>query len=189
MRLWTMQPPEVVDILMSDGVFRCDYTKSENREPCFQEAYAWLIGKMRERIPSVDGVDYPVWAWHTYNGKHSKPDLRHSGFGNRGDKMVCLEIEIPDDAVVLSEFDDWHYVLNKVYLSMSKSSEEWEAADAYFDALPPDERDRVLVESWDNIFDLTPFENDWVARGKYIQATFWELRKENIVRMQKFSCR
>jgi hypothetical protein len=35
-------------------------------------------------------------------------------------------------------------------------------------------------ENWQGAFDLTPMDNDWMTRGRWIQATVWELRKEMI---------
>lgn len=52
--------------------------------------------------------------------------------------------------------------------------------DAYYDALPPDEQAAFKEENWQSLFDLTPMENDWITRGRWIQATVWELRKEMI---------
>lgn len=45
----------------------------------FKNAYDWLVVKMEERISKLNGVNYPVWAWHTRDWKHKKPDLRESG--------------------------------------------------------------------------------------------------------------
>jgi len=39
-------------------------------------------------------------------------------------------------------------------------------------------------------FDVfPPFENEWENHGKYIQATFWELRLEQVVAVRHFKGR
>ena len=114
MRLWTMQPVEVYNILRQDGVFTCDPTKVP--EPSFIDRYGWLVKKLSEKDSKPCNVDYPVWAWYRFNGKEKKPDLRHSCYGSRGEKMVCLELEVPDEKVLLSDFDLWHFPLNNWWL-------------------------------------------------------------------------
>ena len=48
-------------------------------------------------------------------GRHAKrPDMRVHGrnWGEKGTPVVLLTIEIPDNLVLLSDFDYWHCVLN-----------------------------------------------------------------------------
>ena len=52
--------------------------------------------------------------------------------------------------------------------------------DAYYDSLPETEQETFRDENWQGAFDLTPMNNDWISRGKWIQATVWELRKDMI---------
>lgn len=176
MRLWTFQPEVVYQKLLSDGVFRCDPKRSENiREFQFYKAYDWLVSEMKKRIGNPpDGVKYPVWAWHTVDWKHKKPDLRLREFWY-SKPMVCIEIEISEQNVLLSNEDSWHIVLNDAYLSETEA--DWNA----FDHLPEERKSIVKVESWNQIFDIEPYESDWFCKGRYIQATFWELRKDRIV--------
>ena len=190
MILWTIQPLEVWKELNEKGYYVCD-TK---RAPCiidgsFVDAYEWLVTVMNERCKKPSGVECPVWAWHTTNWEHKKPDLRKSCYGKKGEKCVCLEIEIPDDEVILSDFEEWHRVLNDSYCDSSLSEEEWEKELKWFDNLPRDDREKVKRESWMNIFDVTPFENEWTVRGRYIQATFWRLNLNNVKKVQFFTCR
>lgn len=51
---------------------------------------------------------------------------------------ACIEIEIPDDEVLLSDFDEWHCVLNRFLVS--DTEEEGEQQDAYYETLPNDEK-------------------------------------------------
>lgn len=45
----------------------------------------------------------------------------------------------------------------------------------------------MKLKNWEGVFDITSFENDLTIRGDTIQATFWELRKDQIRSVRKFS--
>lgn len=191
MKLWTMQPTEVYDILMRDGVFRCDPEKVS--EPSFLDRYEWLNKKLDEKDKKPEGVQYPIWAWFRFNGKEKKPDLRHSCYGTRGEKMVCMELEIPDEKVLLSDFDLWHFVLNNWYLDdcfyPEYGYEQFEESDKWFKQLSKEEQQREKEKSWDRVLNIEPFESDWIARGKYVQAVFWELSRDDVKKVQFFTAR
>lgn len=188
MKLWTIQPVEVYEQILKRGYYVCDGRKTDKH---FRERYKWLCQQMKEKIGKPPkNVSYPVWAWHTRNFKRKKPDLRSSEYGYSGTKMVCLEIDIPDNEVLLSDFDAWHCVLNKWYLNTECWDEEtFDKDHAWLDSLLPEERKKVIEKSWQGIFNLEPKETDWCARGKWIQATFWILKKEYIKKVQFFTVR
>ena len=110
MRLWTIQPVVVYEELQRTGVFRHTEKIPEPFYDCFENAFCWLVKYLKAKDDCPDGIQFPIWAWFRFNGQEKKPDLRHSCYGVRGEKMVCLEIEIPDDKVLLSDFDLWHFV-------------------------------------------------------------------------------
>ena len=191
MRLWTMQYRHVLDVLEKDGVYRTDAALIDMPE--FLVPYDWLCNKLNEKSPKPDNVQYPIWAWFRFNSKEKKPDLRHSCYGHRGDEMVCIELEIPDEYVLLSDFDLWHFVLNKWWLydcfRPSYCDEDNEVDEAWFKSLTKEQQEIEKEKSWERIFNIEPFENDWIARGQYVQAVFWELRKEWVVKTQNFIAR
>ena len=91
-------------------------------EPVFVEKYKWLIDQMEKRIgPAPDGVSYPVWAWYIQSWKHKKPDLRIERWANGpgNEQYVCIEVELPDDQVLLSDFDAWCILLLDGLLAVS----------------------------------------------------------------------
>ena len=135
-------------------------------------------------------VSFPIWAWHTRNFLHKKPDLRMSGYGAKGEECVCIEIEIPDNEVLLTDFDAWHFVLNKWYLNTDCWNDEtYEEDEKWLKTLSDEQRKEEIEKSWQGIYNLETKETDWMCRGKYIQATFWVLKKENIKKVQFFKCR
>lgn len=192
MRLWTIQPPEILDIINETGRFVCDKEKSYWYD-CeeFQRAYEWMIAQMHmHRIFQPYDTTWPIWAWHTHNWKHKKPDFRCIGLGKPGKKYVCIEIEIPDDEVLLSDYDAWHVVLNNGYNNPGTIEEEWEAFDIYYDSMENQyAKELTRVASWNGIFNVEPFKNEFVSNGKYVQAVFWEIKKENIISVKEFTAR
>ena len=181
MILWTIQPIEIWKMIQEAGVYRCNPKQSSMPEPEFVEKYEWLIRQMKKRTgPSPEGVVYPVWAWYKQNGKRRKPDLRGERwrYGPGDEDYTCIEFEIQDDQVLLSDFDSWHIILNNGLFS--DSEEEADQKDAYYDSLPTEEQRAYKEKNWEQVFDITPFENDWTRRGDWVQATVWELRKDMI---------
>lgn len=190
MILWTIQPVKIMDLFVFDNdEYVCDSWQSENFDD-FKNAYLWMVNEMDKRnIPHPEGVSLPLWAWYTRNGKHKKPDLRNSDYGTRGTKAVCIEFEIPDDEVLLSDFDAWHYVLNNTWFDNSRNESEWEILHEWYDLLDSETREKVKVESWQKIFDVSPEKTKWFSKGEFIQATFWELRKDMIRDVRYFTIR
>ena len=126
MQLWTIQPPEVYHMVMDTGVYRCDPFQSgmlqsfdESKvgielDQQFAESYDWLVRQMEKRIgPRPKGVIYPVWAWYQF-AYQKKPDLRRERWsnGNPGEKQACILLDVPEREVLLSDFGNWHHVLN-----------------------------------------------------------------------------
>lgn len=190
MRLWTAQTVAVYENLIKTGIHYCDENKIRDFE-WWKRAYDWFAEKMAERVGAPPAnVKYPIWLWYKWNARHRKPDLRsRSSFGPKGQNMVMLEVEIPDDKVVLSDFDNWHYVLNNSYsYSMAHSEKEFDEIDERLDSLPEDERQIEIEKSWDSIFDITPFKNEFTENGTWVQATTWELKSEYIIKAFPFTC-
>ena len=69
MKLWTVQPQEVISIIEKTGEFICDETKSDKD---FRKAYEWIAKEMDKRhIVHPEGLVLPLWAWHTRDWKHN----------------------------------------------------------------------------------------------------------------------
>ena len=188
MIVWSIQPINVYEQILKTGYYHCDGRKVDK---FFRESYQWLCKEMIEKIGAPPkGVKYPVWAWHTRNFKHKKPDLRNASYSFRGDKMVCLELQIPDNEILLTDFDAWHFVLNKWYLNTNCWDEEtYDKDHECLDSLSQEQREIEIEKSWQGIYNLNPKETDWNCRGKYIQATFWEIKKENIKNVRFFTAK
>lgn len=132
--------------------------------------------QMKKRISEPpDGVQYPVWLWHTWEGNRKRPDMRRSGYAPSGASIVLLTVDVPDEKVLLSDFDCWHAVLNGNYLA---TSEEDDCSHS------PEE----IAESWNGIFDVSSV-NTYYSYSLSIQATTWEIQKEWIKKAECFTAR
>ena len=179
MILWTSQEEAVYNELLKTGVYRCDLNLSSMKD-C-REKYDWLVRQMKQRIgPPPEQVTYPVWALYQQDGKHRKPDLRRERweFGCDGERFACIEIEIPDRDVLLSDFDAWCMLLSDFLIS--DTEQEGCCLEAQYEALSPSEKRRMKEKNRERVFDLSPLNNGWARRGYEIQATFWELRLEQV---------
>ena len=102
MFLSTIQPIVVWKEIETKGVYRADEAQIEML-PDFEHAYRWLVEQMEIKIgPRPEGVTWPVWAWYMHRNRKGRLDLRREE--NWCDEpSVCIECEIPDDQVVLSD--------------------------------------------------------------------------------------
>lgn len=186
MLLWTIQPYDVYQSILRTGKYQCDF--SQCSMPEFQYHYDWLANQMQKRVGAPPpGVSYPVWAWHTYDGKHRRLDLRKIRWshGSCGEKLTCLEILVPDKQVLLSDFDAWSIILLNGLIS--DSEDEDVRLNEQYEALSQNEQRTMKLSNWERAFDIRDVKNDWVTYGDNIQATFWELRVEQIKNVRCFT--
>lgn len=180
MIMWTNQPYSVYVQLMERKVFSCDETQQSNLKDNdnFQIAYCWMVEQMKDKVnfpPS--GVKYPIWAWYKQNYAHRPPDFRRR---LDYEDQVCIEIEVPENLVLLSDFEKWHFVLNDWYLPNASGEAEWLQQEQWFDGLSKETQRLYKQKSWQKIFDVTPRKGEWTANGRDIQGCFWVLKSEYI---------
>jgi hypothetical protein len=202
MRLWTIQDYKAYEVMLEKGVMNAS-NEHLFCEDDFRHAYAWMSTQMRRSglIPPV-GVDYPIWAWYKWDGKRKRRDMRERSSTQRNAKIIQLTIEIDDSDVLLSDFHLFHYVLNYWYLPIDeKDSNEFEneytrLGFAYSDLsnfeIQNQEMKRVrtkIERSWDRVLDLQLEDDDYIYginSEKSIQATFWQLKTEQIVKAEVY---
>ena len=179
MILYTIQTAEMYEKLLKEkeltnnGEFLSDFGK----DFCCQ--YKWMAEQMKLRgIKQVLAAKYPFWAWYKYSTKKNKPDLRQAGHALRGTNCVCMELELAEDSVLLSNFDLWHCVLNDMPVF---AEDEWDDSYAAYKKQSSEEQARIKNQSWEKIF--TDFSDSPV------QATFWQLRLDDVKSVQFFTAR
>jgi hypothetical protein len=196
MMLWTIQSVAAWHVLQTTGTLR---THPRYVDDAYRSAYQWMNAEMEQRIgPRPGGVQWPLWAWLQWEGRRrARPDLRSRGHLPHGHAGVRIAFDPPK--VLLSDFELWHYVLNYWYLPASWSEGEAFAAELAerglslhaTKPLPDAGYHRRIVQSWARIFDVS-----WTADGialapgaKRIQATFWELKLEQVRDVKHFVAR
>jgi hypothetical protein len=188
-RLWTLQELTLWERLRQCGVL---YTNAACVDPDFLPAYQWMREQMSRRLPSYDG-HYPWWAWF-----RPKPDLRAEGFFPHfppGVRRVRIELAVPKDRVLLSDYSSWHMVLNRSYLALTELEDEaWQSdlnpleISATQCPLPEPWRSR-LVASWERVFDLEALAAGGSWSTGRVQATFERLEFADVVEVTEFTTR
>jgi hypothetical protein len=188
MKLWTIQPLARYENILAEGSLSGD---KRFVDPDFLPGYEWMISKMEQHLwaPPRPGA-YPVWAWYQYqDSERKRPDLRRRAHLPKGTEGVLLEIEKAENEVLLSDFDLWHFPLSfRSYIADSEEDDiAFEKAHGH-----RSETGKALIEkSWNKIFDLgycAPYAAS-PKEDKSIQATFWTLRKEEVVSTKRFTAR
>jgi hypothetical protein len=91
-----------------------------------------------------------MWAWP------ERPDMRSYGHQPpEGQRLVLLKLQVPGEKVLLSDFGDWHMVLNDGY----HPTPEEDADDAFYESGTWDRLTADLAAkraSWERVFDLQP---------------------------------
>lgn len=200
MRLLTIQHYQAYNELLETGVLRADINYCGDE---FRLAYNWMGEKMKHNglIPPTS-IDYPIWAWYKWEGKRKRRDMREAGYAERGEKIVQLTIEVDDKDVLLSDFDLFHYVLNYWYLPADIEDDEnferkytglgfeWKDLQDFNIQTKIMKYIRTKIEkSWNRIFDLEREDENLIYgnnANKSIQATFWELKLEQVIKVETF---
>ena len=108
--------------------------------------YHWMAKQMQERLPPKPPLAgaFPVWAWHTHNGK-PLADLRTREFGRKRERRVRLTLEVPSESVLLSDEEDWHHVLNAWFITDTEAeSDLWDEREK---AWPREQFQQAMRES------------------------------------------
>lgn len=183
MIMWTIQPYSVYQQLVKNAYFYCDPNKSANwKDTDFRLAYQWMIKQLEVKAARpCNQITTPLWAWYrSHDYRHQRPDFRWSR--DYSDE-VCIEFDIPEEKVLLSDFEAWHFVLNNWYYSSARSKEEWEQDEKRFDSLSKIEQQHIKERSWQQIFDITPRHGEWTRNGEIVQGCFWLLRLNQVRRV------
>ena len=193
MKVFTIQPLAVYELLREEGVFHSrplDFPHStllhNNENFKFALAYDWLIGKMIER-----GLDrphpevFPIWAYLT------RPDLRLGWLRGwaRDERLVLLTARIPDERVFLSDYDRWFICINYCPGGTVKAWDTFVrrckriAPHHPYDQPYPEPLHQELLDSWHEVVDPVRIrKKSRNPMGKHdLQGTFWELTADQVM--------
>lgn len=187
MKLWTIQKPVAYADLIKNGFYRTDssYISSDKLT-----AYDWQAEQLSQRVSSPpEGVSHPVWAWYKLYNEQKKPDFRNAGYAPTGTELVCMELEVPDSLVLLSDYDDWTFVLQGLYVHDTGKDELFDYETSMLEAMSEEQRTRAVRNSWNKIFDIRSVFTSKGCRGINVQGAMWEIRKEYIRKTWTFKAK
>lgn len=176
-KAWTRQVPEVVQEIETRGIYRVkeEYIrlKNDNIADYYLELYRWYTRKSRAYLAISEEGEFPIWYSLT-------EEFRLQPIAG----TVVLEVEIPEEKVLVIDMEKWDYRVNNMYVPKDADDRRafedklkyYGIADEtalvgekgnFYPALK-----REVVMSWDRLFTMQPQD---YAKGF---ATTWELKKE-----------
>ena len=187
-KLWTIQEEKGWKEVKTKGIL---IPKEEFVEIDFKRGYDWLKIQMTQRVEKPKkNKQYPVWAWFQHENQNKRrPDLRKTGSLPSGTVGYRIEIEKDLKDILLSDFELWHYVLNEWCFVLSEEDDE------KFEKEKKNKSHEYIKsrmeKSWEKIFDMDFHLKDYALpfQEKSIQATFWELKLEEVIKVDKFIAR
>jgi len=200
-KLWSIQDEKGWNEIQTKGVLRA---KKEFVDQDFIEGYDWMRTQIENRVGAPKHSNqYPVWAWYqSFDANRKRPDLRTSAHLPAGTVGYRIEIEKEEKAILLSDFVLWHWPLcyHDYIADSEKEAIDFEKLKESNDIrgflhgclykLPESLQEKIRL-SWEKVFDMN-FDLDYYTfpfEEKKIQATFWELRKEEIIKVDRFIAR
>jgi len=144
-KLWSIQTVAAYESLLKKKRLCGDARRADKM---FRPAYRWMVDRMREHgIPMNRKT--PIWAWYRYDENHRMPDLRRGAHLYPGTKGVRLHLNAPRRLVLLSDFNDWHDVLNDWPTTYTEA--EWDR----FEKMNPNSKQyrQAKMESWEKIIE------------------------------------
>lgn len=175
MKVYTIQTLAFYEELIQNGIVYCNRESWVCQEFRFQ--YDWMAEQMRKRIgdPTIKEIKYPIWVWLQYESKKKPaPKMSPSEIAEGEEMAVMLELDVPEDAVLLSDFMLWHLPLNRGAICSKLEDKQIDKCDS----VTKMER---IISTWNRVFDLKlkdPYISTTARKNRSIQGTMWLLRKE-----------
>ena len=178
MKIITYQAKEVIDILNGSSEYKVTSPnqmktynsfqwKYDSFNP-FKEVYDYISDRMKKNINSADFDDEiiaPIWGWYKYKSIRK--------LNNDNKDLYRIELEIEDDKVLLSDF----YIYEDIAVAGPGALIEDEEELEEFYKLEKLKGKEETYRLYDQMLD--------VSKAQYVQATFWKIKKENIISITK----
>ncbi|MDF2650479.1 MAG: hypothetical protein K0Q73_6284 [Paenibacillus sp.] len=133
-----------------------------------------MIEQMKNRLPNYGG-EHPIWLWP------KKPDMRSTGHFNSYTKCVRLSIELDSENVLLSDFNDWHCVLNDCF-----NGDNEQEYDAFYDG----KLNITKENSWERMFNYSRQRDPvWGGSGDWLQGVTGRIYLDQIRKVEHFISR
>lgn len=185
MKVWSYQTLEAYQTLLQTG--RLSSTRDRVCIADFVPMYDVLREMMARKLgPPPTEDTYPMWVWvrarsgKRYGGR--KPTSRYKG-------NVLLHLEVPQERMLVTEFQAWGICLNYGALVPFEGEEDLEFERLTASMTREDPRRLALVSpTWERLTDLQwclehiyESQNPRVLR---LQGTLWEIRLEDVVKVE-----
>jgi len=162
--LTTLQSEEAYRLLMKTGVL---YGKSSfgfmstlNAET--KRAYEWMKEQTKLKTANPTNLSQDLlWAWAEWDGYKAPIDLRR--LGRSGENYWRLDLLVPRDQVLLSNFQTWHLVLGGWSCTAAADDDDIQIPHTQ------------IEESWQSIFQID-------SSAICVQATLLSIQKEWITK-------
>lgn len=193
MRVFTVQDLSVLHAVNNDGFYRTNHELSphindEDSSVDFVRAYSWIAEHLEAKISPPTGVKYPIWSYHLMNGSEQmeKVDAESSWYSNND---IVLELEIPDNEVFETDYDEFHSILNNAPSFPERYMIKYIAENCTHNNSQDDWCSDCFDDMWNDFETWAPeqLEENWennvpdVSNSLYTQACFWEIRPEHII--------
>lgn len=156
---------------------------------------------MEQRIGNSEFKNqYPIWAWYQHqDANRRKPDLRRTGHLPAGTNGVRIEFEKNKNEVLISDFVLWHFPLcyKSIIAKNEREAKKFEFKlkklkldDKAFEDMPKEIQNEI-ESSWNKIIDME-LDKKYFTKSrdeKMIQACCWEIKNEEIIKIDKFTAR
>lgn len=195
MILWTCHEKPAYETLINKGVLRGDWRRSDMKE--FIPAYKWMANEMVKR-GIMKKPHSMVWAWHTYNEEHRRPDFRTTTYRwwiktAKNPPVYRITIDAPKNKILLSDFDSWHTVLQS-YMNRPLRKEYLCVNKKEYDKIYPNDAfiahasDKEIEQSWQRIFNVNRKRGYYFYPGPLsIQACLPYIKLEWVKKIEEFS--
>lgn len=143
----------------------------------FPEAYEWMIGQMKKRIANCEMENTPIWLWQR------RPNRNEAALATKGERWVILKLDVPEDQILWSSFDEWHQILNESPIVYDQ--EEWEVF------VSRGFRQEEVMATWERLFDhewLASRPSEWAGNYKenWFQAVISRVTMMQVKKVSRF---
>lgn len=184
---YTRQDAAMWEELRSAGVYRVKEAyirrKYDTITSYYTTLYRWYTRAAARYLSIPEGAEYPVWF-----------SLFEENMLQPVPGTVILTVSLPEEKVLLCNYDGWGYVVNYWYVPLNDADAQAHRAELKRAGIASDDElfltdkgnfypllKRKVRESWGRIFTLMPESGE-----SGLAATVWEVRREWVRDVREF---
>ncbi|MEK4130276.1 DUF3841 domain-containing protein [Solibacillus sp. FSL W8-0474] len=172
MIVYTVQKLSAYKLMREQG-----YLTGDIKYSIFPEEYQWMMEQMEKRLPNYKSEVPPIWVWERRVNRNEKALFK------KGTKGVILKLDIPQESILWSPFEEWHTILNESPITFDEM--EWEEFEKSDFAI------QDVKDTWERLFDM-----DWLAsrpkewagdfNDEWMQGVTPKITMDQIVKVERF---